>query len=41
MAVRITIDIFSGRPNPVVELSGREAAAEGAAISAFVHQLSQ
>lgn len=25
MALRITIDIFSGRPNPVVELSGREA----------------
>ena len=27
MAVRITIDIFSGRPNPVIELDGREARA--------------
>lgn len=26
MSLRITIDIFSGRPNPVLELSGREAA---------------
>ncbi len=25
MTVRITIDIFSGRPNPVVELAGKEA----------------
>src|SRR2546430_15487092 len=25
MKLRITIDIFSGRPNPVVELSGTEA----------------
>jgi hypothetical protein len=25
MAIRITIDIFSGRPNPVVKLDGREA----------------
>src|SRR5262249_25721820 len=25
MAVRITIDIFSGRPNPIVELEGPEA----------------
>lgn len=25
MPVRITIDIFSGRPNPVVELAGKEA----------------
>jgi hypothetical protein len=25
MAVKITVDIFSGRPNPEVELSGREA----------------
>jgi len=24
MALRITIDIFSGRPNPVIEVSGRE-----------------
>jgi hypothetical protein len=23
--LRITIDIFSGRPNPVIELSGRPA----------------
>jgi hypothetical protein len=27
MSVRITIDIFSGRPNPVIELRGRDAAA--------------
>jgi hypothetical protein len=27
MSLRITIDIFSGRPNPVIELRGREAAA--------------
>jgi hypothetical protein len=27
MSVRITIDIFSGRPNPVIELRGREGAA--------------
>jgi hypothetical protein len=27
MALRITIDVFSGRPNPVIELSGREATA--------------
>lgn len=27
MAVRITVDIFSGRPNPVVELTGKEAQA--------------
>jgi len=27
MAVRITIDMFSGRPNPVVELIGKEAQA--------------
>jgi hypothetical protein len=27
MALRITIDIFSGRPNPVVELTGRQATA--------------
>jgi hypothetical protein len=26
MSVRITVDIFSGRPNPSVELKGREAA---------------
>jgi hypothetical protein len=25
MAVRIEIDIFSGRPNPVIELKGKEA----------------
>ena len=25
MKIRITIDIFSGRPNPVIELSGRQA----------------
>ena len=25
MALRITIDIFSGRENPVIELRGREA----------------
>ena len=25
MAVRIEIDIFSGRPNPVIELKGSEA----------------
>ena len=25
MLLRITIDIFSGRPNPVIELSGKEA----------------
>ena len=25
MSIRITIDIFSGRPNPVLELSGKEA----------------
>ena len=27
MAVRITIDIFSGRPNPVVDLTGKQAQA--------------
>ena len=27
MALRITIDIFSGRPNPVLELSGKDASA--------------
>src|SRR6202011_2758131 len=27
MGLRITIDIFSGRPNPVIELEGREAKA--------------
>jgi hypothetical protein len=27
MALRITIDMFSGRPNPVIEVSDREAAA--------------
>ena len=26
MALRITIDIFSGRPNPVIDLTDREAA---------------
>ena len=25
MPVKITIDIFSGRPNPEVEISGKEA----------------
>ena len=25
MSLRITIDVFSGRPNPVVEISGRQA----------------
>jgi hypothetical protein len=25
MALQITIDIFSGRPNPVLEISGRQA----------------
>ena len=25
MSLRITIDVFSGRPNPVVEVSGRQA----------------
>ena len=25
MSLRITIDIFSGRPNPVIEITGREA----------------
>ena len=25
MSLRITIDVFSGRPNPVVEVRGRQA----------------
>jgi hypothetical protein len=25
MATRITVDVFSGRPNPVITLDGREA----------------
>jgi hypothetical protein len=25
MSLRITIDIFSGRPNPVIDITGREA----------------
>ena len=25
MSLRITIDIFSGRPNPVIDVTGREA----------------
>ncbi|HEX3147310.1 MAG TPA: hypothetical protein VHR66_04460 [Gemmataceae bacterium] len=24
MSLRITVDVFSGRPNPVIELDGRE-----------------
>jgi hypothetical protein len=27
VTLRITIDVFSGRPNPVIELRGKEAAA--------------